>query len=489
VATQVLVHLEASEALASRAHSLAVRVIDGEGEVVFAQVSSVGSEVRLPATVPVVPRDGDASRRFVLEARLLDEDETSISRTSTEEGFVEGELREVTLTFPDAFPYDTEPAMVFDVPTFETTALGFVDVPGSEFVITPATPEETWVVIVVGYLTANGSTGMFEGPGGVRVMVNSVERAIGEAIGWRGTSFQAVEIIRGSEARIHLQIKANTSRDARIRDARIFAFRLPPFADLQVAERDGDVVVPSEPTRALELTFTPAAPGRYLFLVNAAAGGRPGDRGVRARVVTPSMESWPTATDFSFSRTALLPNFLARVETLEAVEQTFALEAMSGSVDGDATVRYPRIVAFRVDELPALASLLTTTAIVAEGTTLTDVHELTVPPAPSGSQWLTIQSVVWTVIAEEEVPTTPPPELPGTEARVVFERDARVYDRGFHSITNETRTTSSLVDVVDTDEGVVLRSAIGSGFLVTSDPTGFRSEGRALEAVSIALRL
>jgi hypothetical protein len=144
-ATQVLVHLEASEALASRAHSLAVRVIDGEGEVVFAQVSSVGSEVRLPATVPVVPRDGDASRRFVLEARLLDEDETSISRTSTEEGFVEGELREVTLTFPDAFPYDTEPAMVFDVPTFETTALGFVDVPGSEFVITPATPEETWV--------------------------------------------------------------------------------------------------------------------------------------------------------------------------------------------------------------------------------------------------------------------------------------------------------------------------------------------------------
>jgi hypothetical protein len=162
---------------------------------------------------------------------------------------------------------------------------------------------------------------------------------------------------------------------------------------------------------------------------------------------------------------------------------------MSGSVDGDATVRYPRIVAFRVDELPALASLLTTTAIVAEGTTLTDVHELTVPPAPSGSQWLTIQSVVWTVIAEEEVPTTPPPELPGTEARVVFERDARVYDRGFHSITNETRTTSTLVDVVDTDEGVVLRSAIGSGFLVTSDPTGFRSEGRALEAVSIALRL
>jgi hypothetical protein len=451
----------------------------------------VGDEVRLPATVPVVPRGGDASRRFVVEARLLDDTDTAISRVASEEGFVDGALREVTLTFPDEFPYDTQPVSVLEVADFETDGLGYVDIPGSELSVSPSSPDESWLVVVAAHMFANGSTGMLEGPGGIRVMVDGVERAVGEAIGWRGTSFQAVDVIRGGEATIRLQAKANTNRGTQIRDARIFSVRLPPFADLQVAERAGEVLVSGEAERVAELTFTPAAPGRYLILGNAAAGGRPGDRGVRVRVTTPTGSQWPMATDFTFPRVALVPNFIARVETLEAVEQTFAIEAMANTAESSgATILAPRLIAFRLDELVAAESLITTMETVARGTTPMDVQELEVPAATGGTQWLTLQSVVWTVTADQETPTEPPPsDWPNTEAIVVFERDDRVFDRPCHSYTGEMTTTSGFVDLVETDDGVVLRSTIASDYLVTSDPTGFLSpEAHAIEAISIALR-
>jgi len=93
-ATQVLVRFEADAAAAARAASLRVEITAvGDGEILFDERRAVPAEVTLPATVPVVPRDGDASRRFRVVGELSD------ATVTDEVGFVEGELREVTLTF------------------------------------------------------------------------------------------------------------------------------------------------------------------------------------------------------------------------------------------------------------------------------------------------------------------------------------------------------------------------------------------------------
>ncbi len=121
-ATEVLVHFDAEPGVSARAASFRVRIYDGAtGEVRYDQMRSVGgasSELTFPATVPVVPFGGDASRNFHVLGELADATSTIISTVESDETFTEHELREVTLVFRDAPRGDagTDGAVGVDAP-------------------------------------------------------------------------------------------------------------------------------------------------------------------------------------------------------------------------------------------------------------------------------------------------------------------------------------------------------------------------------------
>lgn len=102
-ATQVLVNAHAEQDLAARARAIEVRVYTaGEDPGEYTERRELSDDVTLPVTVPVLPAQGDATRRFVAEADLLDEADAVIATVRAESGFVEDELTEIWLVFADA---------------------------------------------------------------------------------------------------------------------------------------------------------------------------------------------------------------------------------------------------------------------------------------------------------------------------------------------------------------------------------------------------
>ena len=102
--TQVLVHLDAEPASVARAARLRVQVLSPD-ETRLDRTLSLGGErpqVSFPTTVPVVPRDGDASRTFVVEASLLDAADEPMSTVRSRFRFAPGERRDEELVFEDA---------------------------------------------------------------------------------------------------------------------------------------------------------------------------------------------------------------------------------------------------------------------------------------------------------------------------------------------------------------------------------------------------
>lgn len=84
-ATEVIVHLSADPELRARATHLSVVVESQEGEVVLERDKELDAASPDLARIPVVPRDGDASRHFVVRASLRDE--------SVELGRIEATIR------------------------------------------------------------------------------------------------------------------------------------------------------------------------------------------------------------------------------------------------------------------------------------------------------------------------------------------------------------------------------------------------------------
>ena len=102
--TQVLVRIDAGEAMRAMASTLVVRAFDVDGTQTYMRAPRVGTaegEVRFPATVPLVPRGGDAARRFEVVAELADDTGVAFARQRVIAGFVPGELREVWIRFDD----------------------------------------------------------------------------------------------------------------------------------------------------------------------------------------------------------------------------------------------------------------------------------------------------------------------------------------------------------------------------------------------------
>ena len=102
--TQVLVHLDAEPASVARAVRLRVQVI-ASGETRLDRTLSLAGErpqVSFPTTVPVVPRDDDPHRTFVLEASLLDAADQPVSTVRGRFRFAPGKRVEEELIFEDA---------------------------------------------------------------------------------------------------------------------------------------------------------------------------------------------------------------------------------------------------------------------------------------------------------------------------------------------------------------------------------------------------
>ncbi|MCB9611667.1 MAG: hypothetical protein H6722_04345 [Sandaracinus sp.] len=99
LATQVLVHVEGEEALVSAASALRLRVVreDAADWQRTEPLGPTGASVTLPTTLPLEPRNGDATRRFHVVAELLDSDGTVRVTERALGGYVAGERRHVTL--------------------------------------------------------------------------------------------------------------------------------------------------------------------------------------------------------------------------------------------------------------------------------------------------------------------------------------------------------------------------------------------------------
>jgi len=104
-ATQVLVRFEAGPESTARASLLRVTVTTQEGEVALertVRLSGPSPDAQLPATVPVVPRGGDAERRFDIVGELIDPEGVAFARQRARTRFVADARRTLVLTFWDA---------------------------------------------------------------------------------------------------------------------------------------------------------------------------------------------------------------------------------------------------------------------------------------------------------------------------------------------------------------------------------------------------
>ena len=97
-ATQVIVFFDAEPSLRAEASQLRVQV-EGPDGIVFDDIRAVGSGSL--ARVPLIPRDGDATRAFRIEGTLLSASSETLARVEGSGSYREGVLSELRLWFED----------------------------------------------------------------------------------------------------------------------------------------------------------------------------------------------------------------------------------------------------------------------------------------------------------------------------------------------------------------------------------------------------
>ncbi len=99
----MLVRLDAEPCVAADARTVRVRILGDDGEVARDEEKPIGAGgAELPMTIPIVPREGDASRRFWVEVVLLDESDAELATARVEGHYLEGEVGEIVGCFTDA---------------------------------------------------------------------------------------------------------------------------------------------------------------------------------------------------------------------------------------------------------------------------------------------------------------------------------------------------------------------------------------------------
>ena len=104
VPSEVLVHIDADSISRARARQLHVRVVSAEGVTRLDRVASLFGdppEIKLPTTVPVVPKDGDSTRTFTVFAELTDQAKVAFNKKAATLSFVDQTLVDVDLFFSD----------------------------------------------------------------------------------------------------------------------------------------------------------------------------------------------------------------------------------------------------------------------------------------------------------------------------------------------------------------------------------------------------
>jgi alpha-tubulin suppressor-like RCC1 family protein len=100
-AAEVIVTFRAEPETLSRAARFRIEVEgDGAGSVLKKEIA-VDPGTAEVARVPLIPRDGDATRRFTLHAELLDDSGTAFAEIRAGAGYRDRELRELDLVFED----------------------------------------------------------------------------------------------------------------------------------------------------------------------------------------------------------------------------------------------------------------------------------------------------------------------------------------------------------------------------------------------------
>jgi hypothetical protein len=101
--TEVVVRIDAQPCTRVRARWVQVRVIDHEGALALdteEELAPLG-RVAFPFEVPVVPRGGDSSRRFWVEAVILDEDRATLSTVRVGGHYLSDQIAEIPACFTD----------------------------------------------------------------------------------------------------------------------------------------------------------------------------------------------------------------------------------------------------------------------------------------------------------------------------------------------------------------------------------------------------
>jgi hypothetical protein len=104
VPSEVLVHIDADPISRARARELHVRIVSEEGVTRLDRAASLFGdppEIKLPTTVPVVPKDGDSARTFTVFAELTDQAKVAFNKKAATLSFVDQTLVDVDLFFSD----------------------------------------------------------------------------------------------------------------------------------------------------------------------------------------------------------------------------------------------------------------------------------------------------------------------------------------------------------------------------------------------------
>lgn len=242
---------------------------------------------------------------------------------------------------PDELPFVLE-TEVLDVRT--TTSAGFVDVADAELEI----PEsEVWLVFVSGLLR---STDEAEVSAEAQVLVDDeVVDLFGHQMrggddNWAGfMTFVPVDATDGAR-RVRLRFRAEVGT-TEVSQLRIAATRMPPGANLQVADERETLEAQGGAVDLATLSVSPNAPGEYVVLAKTSMSDLPGGETVRAWLQTPNGDRIPEdedGTTWANPKGAWVPMFAATRMQLDG-ESSFSLRGASstaGSTSGWWDVRY-----------------------------------------------------------------------------------------------------------------------------------------------------
>jgi alpha-tubulin suppressor-like RCC1 family protein len=99
VATEVIVSLSADASFSHTAATLHVEIENDDGAIVLARDKTIPAGALELARIPLVPKNGDPTRRFRLAAKLLDAAGTPLAYLRAEAGYRDGELGQLNLAF------------------------------------------------------------------------------------------------------------------------------------------------------------------------------------------------------------------------------------------------------------------------------------------------------------------------------------------------------------------------------------------------------